>query len=307
MIIPEMTLTPLMARKVGLSDYRSREQLRQNEIWCKRYQPKLFNVLVPPIAEVCAGLRRVEFGDANRPESDRWSVRLDDIEKTKGQIELVQFREFNLWEEPPSDLLAPSAPSPDYPIQQYSFNIKLRHDRHAPMKRSAWTQMIRDSERLGYLDTTIDMGLVPVALGDISMLYHRQDAVRRGRRLQKITAYAVEPYDISSLQSFASLAGSSIKYLVLCANFSAGCTDLSIIDIPGLITAIRTNTPNLSRLELAVNGIETAEVTSKSMLSADLSVSGNIEYLRLHTAPSSRDSLHLNRGSLASMHPHGHH
>lgn len=148
---------------------------------------------------------------------------------------------------------------------------------------SAWLEHLRSRSHFANLYKTAGLGSVPVTLGDISSLYQRQIVAGHEHRIETIYATAVQSFHLADFQSFAGIASTSLRRLILSSTFQD--TMLSFTDLSSLTDIIISQLPNLAHLHLALNDVEIAEPICERMLDANiLSCRGSIEELLIHTS-----------------------
>lgn len=303
----QLSLEPETLKKLGLLPITSAAKKKQT---VKVYSIEILDHVVPVLRKKCRNLRRVEFGGKEEAFGEEsWTVILDQSQQPGkiGHIEHHRYVQFPSSRQPPPKISIP-APTPISYTASRRFDVEVaglppryggHQNQHQYQKgEEKWLAAIEDGPLFGALYRNIDFGPLQITLEDLVHLYDRQLSAGFSDKLQMIIVPRLKPFSIDSFRRFAMTAGSSLTSLQLLNDrddheSNDMLPDLSFSDLPEIVSIIQTYLPNLTELDIGLNGIKTAESDCLRAVTADtLFRGGNIEKLRVFTiSPDYRDDL----------------
>lgn len=311
-----ITLSPSVLSQLskGINQYVSisSDQTYRIEQYLKFYHPELLELIIPPLRLKCSRLRKIQFG-TQRPTTYMafWVISLAGVEEDPPGERAKILKEEGI-EGEHIDYMVSYTPRvtglpPDMPPKGSYFSCPLPPKPAWTIRRSfdlylipsdilvdgeladKWAKAFKEGEDFDHLNEVIDFSNLPIDLDTITDIYNRQISSGHRPRLSSISALHINPYSISDFQTLAKIAGSSLTSLDLhnCwrQRYSEERTNILFDDLPELTHIIRKYLPNLSKLWIAMSGIEKAEPVCKGMLtSSTLEEVGSISDLRITTA-----------------------
>lgn len=270
--------------------YTRKERIRD---YSNRYYPEVFEIADRPLLRRFPNVRQILHGGlfANAQKKDSWVVHIHPPTTSEPPSPSSRASSSSLSPPPPdlghidyaegfnfrklTDLELDLGPLP-VPPAGYTMTRRLDVSLYAGHSEAdrpeEYLAALKEHTRFAHLHKSVHLGGVSATLTDIGDLYRRQIASAAKYRLAYIHAENCHIADLADLQTFASIACTSLVKLQLVTpgrgTYKPDKTVLGFGDIPALTRIIRSSLPNLLHLSIALAGIESAEADCAAQLSA---------------------------------------